>query len=403
MNLNSPLRNDTSPFKGGELCMKGGIYTDESCPICGAKLVDNRKNGLTCPKHPKVYARNFRVKFKQTHKRFKDYNAADQFLSYLRHDVINYDPRDYQKKNPLGFSNLAEQWLLTKTHLKSFRDVKNHINQASDYFGNMNIKDIQYGELEDFFSSLSCGNKSKHNIKSVIHNFFKWVWKRNRKTFSKDDFPDFPVISFTLGYRKIVSKEIQWQILEEIKCIAPFRAWLACKWLATYTKIRPGELIKITEGNIDRDNGIICITHAKENRVKYVPMTPEDIDIVRTLPLAVPFIPFFRHEKSGHGVKEGSAYGRNRLRGIWNEACKNLGIEGVSLYPGTKHSSVTALNKMGYSPEDIQANATGHLSSAFKRYLMPDVERSIEMYQASMPGKTAKSSGTNLALKSGSS
>ncbi|MBN2254626.1 MAG: tyrosine-type recombinase/integrase [Deltaproteobacteria bacterium] len=382
--------------------MIGGIYSDEKCPACGAKLVDNRKDGVTCPNHPGVYARNLRVKFKQTYKRFTDYNAADQFLSHLRHDVKSYDPRDYQKKNPLGFANLADQWLLTKAHLRSYRDIKNHINQAVTYYGNTNIKDIQYGELEDFFNSLSCGSKSKHNIRSVIHNFFKWVWKRNRKTFSKDDFPDFPVISFTLGYRKIVSKEVQWQILEEIKRTAPFRAWLACKWLATYTKIRPGELVRITEGDIDRDNGIIRITHSKENRVKYVPMIPEDIEIVRTLPLGVPFIPFFRHEISGHGVKEGRPYGRNRLRVIWSEACKKLGIEGVSLYPGTKHSSVTALNKMGYSPEDIQANATGHLSAAFKRYLVPDVDKSIEMYQASMPGNKREISGTNLALKTGS-
>ena len=30
------LKYDINPQKGGILCMKGGIYSDEKCPVCGA-------------------------------------------------------------------------------------------------------------------------------------------------------------------------------------------------------------------------------------------------------------------------------------------------------------------------------------------------------------------------------
>ena len=47
-------------------------------------------------------------------------------------------------------------------------------------------------------------------------------------------------------------------------------------------------------------------------------------------------------------------------------------MEGVPLYRGTKHSTVTAMRGDGYSPEEIK-RATGHSTNkAFDRYLHID-------------------------------
>jgi hypothetical protein len=74
---------------------------------------------------------------------------------------------------------------------------------------------------------------------------------------------------------------------------------------------------------------------------------------------------------SRSGIHAGDRFGPKYLKTWWDRACKNLGITGVDLYGGTKHSTVTALGKT-LSPEQIQRGATGHASDAFKRYMLPD-------------------------------
>jgi len=94
------------------------------------------------------------------------------------------------------------------------------------------------------------------------------------------------------------------------------------------------------------------------------------------VPSALPDMYFFRHLKTKSGVKAGVKFGPKYFNIWWKKACKNLGISGVSVYPGVKHSTVTALGTI-MSPEEIQHDVTGHVSDAFKRYFLPDVNRAV--------------------------
>jgi hypothetical protein len=49
------------------------------------------------------------------------------------------------------------------------------------------------------------------------------------------------------------------------------------------------------------------------------------------------------------------------------KACKNLGIEGVDLYGGTRHSSARALRQY-CSPEEIKRATMHSTNKAFDRY-----------------------------------
>ena len=42
--------------------MKGGIYSDQRCIVCGAKMRDTGRD-VSCSVHPQVKATRFRVKF----------------------------------------------------------------------------------------------------------------------------------------------------------------------------------------------------------------------------------------------------------------------------------------------------------------------------------------------------
>ena len=75
-----------------------------------------------------------------------------------------------------------------------------------------------------------------------------------------------------------------------------------------------------------------------------------------------------------------------------------MGIEGVDLYGGTKHSTVTALGQI-MTPEQIQRSQTRHASAAFKRYMLPDINEATLARQAvaKVQDQSAKVPLTNLA------
>jgi len=374
-----------------EECMRGDIYSREVCPECGEKFRnDNRQRALICPNHPKQRATSFYIKFGSTYKRFKTYQSADTFLTGVRHETNwgKFDERDYRKDQPLGFANLADQYLERQKVLPSYRQIRYHLNIAIDFFQNKNIKLINYAELEDFLLVLPkrLSGKSKKNILTTLHAF--WVWLRRRKIIRLDQFPEFPEIKYELGWRKLVDKETQISIIEEIKRITlrNQKIHIGIKWLSTYFSIRPGEMLNIKEGDFDFHLGGVLIRKPKEKKPKFVPFLSEDLEIVKSYATALPHVYFFRHEKGYGGVKPGSKMGRDCLWKAWHKACLNLGIEGVDLYGGTKHSSMTDLKKY-FSPEQIKKASRISSNAATDRYLQFELADSVEIYRISSATK----------------
>jgi integrase len=355
--------------------MKGGIYSDERCPICGGPFKDTGRF-LVCPAHPKCRATRHRVIFGATTKRFGSYDDANRFLTGIRFktDEKTFDARDYQKDNPLSFSNMADKWLSyhsTEVRAGTRKNLISHIRHAKNFFSNRSVREIQYGDLEDFVHSITLSDKSKHNILSTVHSLFVWMKKRREIT----ALPDFPEVSFELGYRRTVGKDLQQQIIEEIGRICPNRkVYLGIKWLSTYISVRPGELIKLTEGNIDTENGYLYIP-APDSKTEYksIPLISEDVEILKSIPMTFPATPFFRHIAGIKGVAESAPFGIKYFYKWWVKACANLGIEGVDLYGGTRHSSVRALREF-HSPEEIKRAAMSETNKAFDRYMGKDTD-----------------------------
>ena len=64
-----------------------------------------------------------------------------------------------------------------------------------------------------------------------------------------------------------------------------------------------------------------------------------------------------------HG--EGKPFGEKYFYKWWKRACSNLGIEGVDLYGGTKHSTVTALENEGWLYDEIKTASGISTNEAF--------------------------------------
>lgn len=356
--------------------MDGGIYTREKCSICG-KVMRYTGKGCLCPDHPLQRARTFIVKFPPNiYKTFTDLNAAEQELNHLRHEKAergaSFNPDDYRSLRPNSFAALAPKYLERKKSLRSYGKVKYFITTASDHFGKINVRDISGGMIEDYLYGLKCGNKTRANHCSQLHDFWTWVLSRG-DVITLAEFPAFPVIKYELKYRKIISWEVQENVLQKVKeqtyHINP-KVHLACDLLAHYTALRPDDLRRIRECDFDGEWIHLVNPTKLKNKAKHIRLHPDhcaEWDKIRKLFPAMPDMPFFRHHGKVRGtVRRGIVFGPRHLSDCWNRACEALGVEGVPLYPGTKHTTASETAKL-LGSERAKA-ASGLTNKAFNRY-----------------------------------
>ena len=401
-----------------EVCMLGNIYTDEKCPVCGQPYrYDANRAAMFCANGHKAIPHHgkCRVEFKATKKRFPSVREAEQFLNFLRwkiHDETSggYDPRDYQRDNPLSFAVLAEKWLAQKKkeNIKptTHANLRKAIGRATEFFASKNVKAISTGDIEDFLyadhlsakTGEAVSDKTRSELRSAVHQFFKWVSRRE-----KIPMPEIPTIKFDVGWRRIVDLETQQKIIDEVwrtsGHINP-RVWLGISILAHNSNVRPGELVKVAEGDVMLDYKTMMVRYPKEGSLaqgKQAQLWDEEIEVILSLPRALPDVALFRHTAGQSGIVAGEQFSTKVFNRWWKRACKNLGIEGVTLYPGTKHSTMTAASKM-LSPEQVRSGGSRHASKAMERYIIPS-DDSTRLYQETVRALRGKADVVGIGKK----
>lgn len=365
------------------VCMQGSIITRQKCFMCGKYLKhDEKRRGCSCPDHPDVAATRFIVRFPGgIYQNFKSYEAATQHLNYLRHEKNvrqgRFNPDDYRSVRPNSFAGLKDKYLARKKTLASYRKVEYSINLASTHFSLTNVREITGADIEDYlFSIPDISEKTRFNHCSYLRDFWKWCLSRGVITMA--EMPIFPKIDFTLGYRKIITWEIQGAVLDKVKEIGSPKVFLALDMLSTYTKLRPDDLRRVTEGSLD-NNGWLTIHNPTKikNKFKYVHLHPDHVEAWRALQKQFPGLPdapFFRSAKTG------KVFGKNHLYKWWIRACDLIGLQGVPLYPGTKHTTATETAKL--MGADKARNASGLTNKAFDRYCQTEDDGAYEVVSA---------------------
>ena len=201
--------------------------------------------------------------------------------------------------------------------------------------------------------------------------------------------PEFPEVQFELAWRTVIDKVTQENIINEIYRISYHinpKIWIGIKWLSTYISIRPGELLNIKESDMDLNLGVIVVRETKEKEPKTVPLLSEDIELLKSLPRGFPDLHFFRHVRGISGAKDGQHFGTKYFYKWWKHACKNLSIDDVDLYGGTRHSSARALREF-CSPEQIKRATMHSTNKAFERYFQIELEDVRDVYQMTRADK----------------
>lgn len=386
--------------------MKGSIITRQRCFICNGLLIhDEKRHGCFCKEHPHMAATQFVVRFPGgIYQNHKSYESASQTLNYLRYEKGSRQERfnadDYKSVKPNSFSSLAPKYLARKKNLASFRKIKAIIERAAIHFGSTNMREINGGDIDDYlFEIPRISDKTRSNHCSQLHDF--WMWCYDRGVIGLDEIPKFPKIDYELGYRKITNWEIQESVISKVKemtySINP-KIWLAIDMLSTYTALRPDDLRRVTEDSLD-DNGWLIIHNPTKRKNKFKTIHLHDDHVAewkaqqKQYP-AMPDMPFFRHLSTRTRGKINEVFGANYLCKQWNRASKLIGLEGVPLYPGTKHTTATETAKMMGTEKAL--NASGLTNKAFERYCQ--VEQS-DAYEVVTEIRKAKKAGKLIPMK----
>jgi integrase len=318
---------------------------------------------------------------------FRDLPDAERFLTGLRYetDKGTFDPRDYAGDKPLSFSNLADQYLKHKAQTvrpRSFANLKNYLARAKAAWVDRNVKTLGYAEIEDFLLAQPVSQKTRANMRSCLHDL--WTWLVKRRIIRSHKMPEFPAVDFELGWRNIIDIPTQQSIIAKIRELSePInpKVWIGIRWLSIYIGVRPGELLSLREGHINRREGFLVFPHPKEKRPKIIFLLDEDRELLARLPEGLPELRFFRHPAGIKGCRAGEPFGSRYLWKWWKRACDILGVKDVDLYGGTRHSTVTALGEK-LSPEQIRAGTLHSTSKAFERYFQGAARNARIVYQA---------------------
>jgi hypothetical protein len=120
-------------------------------------------------------------------------------------------------------------------------------------------------------------------------------------------------------------------------------------------------------------------------------MLPDDIELYKAQPSGLPDLFFFRHLKGNGAAKPGSQFGKDYFYKWWARACRELGIEGVDLYGGTKHTSTTAMSEY-FTPDEMKTSGTMHATNAaFERYFQAKAKPSRAIYEKIAQSREAAS------------
>lgn len=368
--------------------MLGSIYSKDKCPICGGVFVhDERRQGLFCQGHPQIAAtRRFVVKFgRQIRKQFSNYQSAYRFLIGLRFetDKGSLDLRDYQAENPLGLSNLAGRYIKEKERsgLKSIANIRRYIGRAVDYFGDANVKSIKKADLKQYLYSIKgISEKERHNHATCLNNFFRWFLVDELEVLRANQVPKVPKIPHKLKFRNMVNMDVQAKIIDEVRRLSYAenpKIWLGVDLLSLHTNIRPGDLLKVRERDVDSEYGIITFWRPTKSkgmkviRIRLLDYHVAEISEMKHRFPGHPDMPFFRHTVKTRGVKADQPFGVHFFWKHWKAACANMGVENVDLYGGTRHSTTT-WRAVEFGREKAKESSGHQTNKAFDRYCQVD-------------------------------
>lgn len=363
------------------LSMDGKIRTKEKCPECNGNFDGEPLRCLTCKIAPTRYFID--LWWKGRNKLYSDQDGypltswehASRFLTHIRYEIdrdrksqgkFRFDPRNYVKRDlsALRFENYVRAWLswraeeiglpdgISRSYLKSAEaNARNHL---LPFFGAMNIREIEEGQLDDFRRKLPKGLSAK-TVKNIFGLLSK-ILKDAKRRRDIQRVPEFPEIKFDIPPIKWIDEVDQERILAEVKD----PVYRALFLFLMKQGCRPNEARALKWDRVDFDKNHVRIDCAmdegvwrprtKTRDIREIPMHPQVREAIEALPVRA--MNNFVFTYRGEPLKE------NTVNNVWRRVTRKVGID-ISLYQGTKHSGGSQAVNAGVEFKVIQ-DMMGH-------------------------------------------
>jgi len=292
-----------------------------------------------------------------------EYQSLRGASALLYHHFRTYLDRQ-QKREERG--DLSPNTLRETRRYLRLDDSEKPDGHIAGFWAHRTLHEITAGNVDDFDDWLAergLSPKTRKNVLGVLRHFCRWLRRRGLV----DDVPDFPEIPQDEYVPTIISIETQDAILGEI----PEDRRGA--FLAARLGLRPGEVRALNVEDWHRHQGLLSVHRSakgpnanapirgtKSRRARFVEVDPElRAWLEEHVPPAVQLQggrPLFRNPTARNRERRWIA---NALREEWNRAARQLGLSGIRMYEGTKHSSATDALRRGHSLADVQ-HALGH-------------------------------------------
>jgi integrase len=360
-----------------------------------------------CGKDPELYVivatvkdetglkKRIKIRHTQDGKRLKEYLDVTYTLQQVLREIKeeSFDVRRYESqesRESFRFDRVVENYLgfhekrvargdLSPGGLKDKKTlIKNHL---APWFKEMDIAFITAKKVKEFFNSytesLRMRDKATSELKTILY-------------FAKDELelipgiPKFPEIAAakTVDADNFLSKEKQALVISKIEDPL-YRA--AIQTMAIYA-LRPCEVRSLKWKDIDLHSGVLYIrSHISLNQD--IPGRKSQASASHSLPIVPEFQAILdslvRSIDSNAYVfpgKNGGAIGGNVVTRAWNDACKLARVKNVTLYQGTKHST---LSHLGKTASDAQLRRlSGHTNTKIlQRYAQSHLNDVRELLQ----------------------
>lgn len=244
------------------------------------------------------------------------------------------------------------------------------------YWHGSSVYDIDRASVEEWsfwLSEKGLSAKTVRNVMAGLHSFLVWVANDVLTGFTP---PQFPWPEVDEHRPTILSQDMQWKLLMVIP-----EAKAGIFYFLAQTAARPsearvlrvkdwaGDEIEVSRAAKDRNtDGVIRGLKSRNTKTLPVHEWPLrdwlDQYVSKERQLSDPDGPLFVNP-DGRG--EGW-WSETAMRRTWAAACAKVGVTGVSLYEGTKHSTATHLKALG-ADDRLLAQLMGHRDS-----------RSVEKY-----------------------
>ncbi|HFC97708.1 MAG TPA: hypothetical protein ENJ40_04515 [Thermosulfurimonas dismutans] len=392
MRLDTLTRELVSLPGGGEKVVR--IYPRPTkCPRCKRKWKEDPRTGFRCPKCRSKPERLFvslswqgkliRVYSDKQGNPIRDFRQAQRVLQLIAHELETgeFDPSKWVKQEAERFlvRNLIRDYLdERKPHMSpaGFRAKKTWLlHYIAPHLGHLDVREVRGYHLAEMMRRLqepreADGKKFRKDRLSLstIHKIFVELraflnWCRKRELI--DRLPSFPEVKTAEPPIKFLTPEQQAAVLEAIPDEhKPIFAFLFA------TGCRVGEARALMWDCVYPDDGFLVIRRVfsddhlkdvpKEGKQKAIPLVGVIRDVILHQAKRKRSMFVFCYEdpnRKGRFIP----YPHKKLLKIFYEACRKVGVEGVSLYQASRHSFALQRLQQGFSYEEVGA-ALGHSS-----------------------------------------